>query len=73
MTLIDNSKRIKNKKIRKQVIHNLYIQHNRDIDGHITDIYISGTIEDTLTNFTWKETEQGFLYWNSIYYNYECN
>jgi hypothetical protein len=65
MNVIDNLKIIKDKKIRQQALHNIFIQ----CDNKSIYEQCSNDLYDALNSFYWDKTEQGFAYWGFMHYN----
>jgi hypothetical protein len=68
MTVFENLKTIKNKKIRNQAIHNILIQHNRTLYDRKIDMYKSADLYSSIFEFIWADTIEDHDYWEKIFY-----
>jgi hypothetical protein len=65
MNTIEILKNLKNSKIRKQSIHNAFIQ-NRIVIVKDPENY-SNDIMSAIDAFSWEDTQEGFTYWHDIF------
>jgi hypothetical protein len=76
MKAINMLKTITDHNVRKKAIHNLLIQHNKEVICRkglfkIDKNTCSTSILMALCKFSYFSSKEGQKYWENIYYNYE--